>query len=363
MASNELTSALMAAADLSGAGRSILDQSLREVLLRAAGRPEPHQYLSGSWLLGGNYQPMEAAVASLLEHGRAEPYDIDLVHVLERERSDVASVARFGHRVECASLHMYVAFDKAHVVDFELPVARNVVKPTHGISVWYYSLVNTTFNRYRELKCALLHKWSPPVEVEPLTYYAFRMLSEITPVESQLRDLFVKDRPRAFHELTRHLDLVADQLKAAIELAGELETIASDDASEEEARLKAVQTELLGKAGKSLSLTEAAKQLGVSRQALHKRIGLGTALGLMRGSELVVPEAQFVIKNRKVKIVDGLGAVMREFDASGAGRWSALQFLIEVDPTLQRTPLETLKAGEQDAAVRAARAYLSLDEA
>jgi hypothetical protein len=156
------------------------------------------------------------------------------------------------------------------------------------------------------------------------------------------------------------LDLVANQLKAAIELAGDIQT-ASDHAVEEEARLKAVQSELLDKAGKSLSLTEAAEQ--VSRQALHKRIGLGTALGLMFGSELVVPEAQFVLKNSKLKIVDGLGAVMQEFDVSGAGRWSALQFLIEIDPNLKRTPLEALRAGEQDAVVRAARAYLSLDEA
>ena len=54
MASNETTSFLTAMADPSGAGRSILDQSLREVLLRALGRSEPHRYLSGSWLLGGN---------------------------------------------------------------------------------------------------------------------------------------------------------------------------------------------------------------------------------------------------------------------------------------------------------------------
>lgn len=360
MTSDELAGFLMA--DPRGAGRSILDLSLREVLLLASRRPEAHRYLSGSWTLGGNYQPMEA-VALPLEHGLTDHDDMDLVRVLERERSDVASVARFGHRVECASLHMYVAFDKAHVDDFVLPVARNVVKPTRGVTVWYYSLVNTTFHRYRELKCALLHKWSPPAEVESLTYHAFRMLSEMTPAESQLCDLFVKDRPRAFHELTRHLDLVADQLKAAIELAGDLETVASDDASEDELRLEALQTELLGKAGKSLSLTEASRRLEVSRQALHKRIGLGTALGLMRGSELVVPEAQFVTENGKVKIVDGLGAVVREFDDSGAGRWSALQFLIEVDPTLRRAPLEALKAGGQDAAVRAARAYLGRDEA
>jgi hypothetical protein len=96
MTSNEPSSLLTATADPSGAGRSILDQPLREVLLRALSRSEAHRYLSGSWLLGGNYQPMEAAVASLLEHGRTDHYDIDLIPVLERERRDVASVARFG---------------------------------------------------------------------------------------------------------------------------------------------------------------------------------------------------------------------------------------------------------------------------
>ena len=361
MATDEHASFPAGAANPSESGRSVLDQSVREVLLRAIAREGSRRNLL---LHGINQQPLEAAtVASLRELGRTELYDIQLFHALERERSDVASVARFGHRVECASFHLFVAFDKANVEDFELPVARNVVKPTRGISVWYCSLVNTTFNRYRDLKCALLHKWTPTAEVEPLTINAFRMLSEITPAESQLRDLFIKDRPRAFHELARQLDLVAHQLKAAIALAGDLETLAAEKANEEEARLKVVQTELLAEAGKSLSLTEAAKQLDVSRQALHKRIGLGTALGLMRDSELVVPEAQFVSRDGKLKIVEGLGAVMREFDDFGAGRWSALQFLIEIDPTLRRTPLEALKAGEQDATVRAARAYLSLDEA
>ena len=69
---------------------------------------------------------------------------------------------------------------------------RNVAKPGRGINVWYCSLVNTTFNRYRELKCALLHEWSPPAEVEPLMFSAFHMLSEITPAESQLRDLSLR---------------------------------------------------------------------------------------------------------------------------------------------------------------------------
>ena len=362
MASEGLMAFLTAPADPVGASRSILDQSVREVLLRAAAREVPYRNWIGE--PHGIFQQPSAAGAtgSPPAHGWTEPYDIDLIHALERERSDVASVARFGNRVEWASFHLYAAFDKAHVMDFELPSVRDVVKPAHGVSGWLHVLVSTTFDRYRDLRCALLHKWTPPAEVEPLTFNAFRVLSEITPAESQLLDLLVRDRPRAFQELTRHLDLVVDQLRAAIQLASDLETVGSSDENEEKARLNVVSA-LIADAGKWLSLTEAAGRLNVSRQALHKRIGLGTALGLVYGPRFKVPEVQFVVKDGKLKIVDGLGPVMREFDDAGAGRWSALQFLIEIDPTLRRTPLEALKAGERDAVVRAARAYLSLDEA
>jgi hypothetical protein len=363
MATNPSLMGLLTAAGPAGpGGRSILDQPLREVLLRAATvNPELHRNWASHYAV---YPTQEEAIASLLEPGQTDSYDVDLLFALERERSDVASVARFGHRVECASFHLYVAFRKALVDDFELSPSRNVVKPTHGISIWYCSLVNTTFNRYRDLRRALLHKWTPPAEAEPLTSNAFRILSEITPAETQLRNLFEQDRPRAFHELVRHLDIVAEQLKAAIELATDLEAIKADDTpSPEQAQVKAVQLDILGKAGKALSLTEAAKELGVSRQALHKRIGFGSALGLMHGSELVVPDAQFVSKDDKLGIVDGLSAIVSLFDTSGAGRWSTLQFLTEIDPLLQRAPLDVLKEGDRDAVIRAARAYLSLDEA
>jgi hypothetical protein len=363
MVTNPSLMGLLTAAGPAGpGGRSILDQPLREVLLRAATlSPELHRKWASHFAV---YPMQEEMIASLLEPGQTESYGVDLLSSLERERSDVASVARFGHRVEYASFHLYVAFRKALVDDFELSPSRNVVKPTHGISVWYCSLVNATFNRYRDLRRALLHKWTPPAEVESLTLNAFRILSEITPADTQLRNLFVHDRPRAFHELTRHLDIVAAQLKAAIELATDLEAIKPDDIpSPEQAQVEAVQLESLGKAGKPLSLTAAAKELGVSRQALHKRIGLGSALGLMHGPELVVPDAQFVSKDGKLGIVDGLNAIVSLFDTSGAGRWSALQFLTEVDPLLQRVPLDVLKEGDRDAVVRATRAYLSLDEA
>jgi hypothetical protein len=39
-----------------------------------------------------------------------------------------------------------------------------------------------------------------------------------------------------------------------------------------------------------------------------------------------------------------------------------LQFLTEVDPLLRSMPLDVLKEGDREAVVRAAKAYLSLDE-
>ena len=100
--------------------------------------------------------------------------------------------------------------------------------------------------------------------------------------------------------------------------------------------------------------------LGVTRQALHKRIKAGTALGMMDGEELVLPKLQFVSSGEKVRLVKGLGEVISLFERSGG--WSALQFLVEKDPNLAAAPIEALNAGKVEAVVAAARAYLSLDE-
>ncbi|MGX7744021.1 hypothetical protein [Rhodopseudomonas parapalustris] len=361
MVSNDLISGVAITAAMSQEGPSILDQPLRDILMRAAGpHPEHLRFQLGRPVaIAGSDSPF----ANVFVTGR-DPYDVDLIFALERERSDVASVARFGHRVTCASYHFYMAFEKARITDFEPAPVRNMLKTGSGLSVWYSSLVNTTFNRYRDLKRALLHKWSPPAEVEPLTSSAFRMLCEITPADSQLRSLFIHDQARAFHELAHHLDIVADQLKAAIKLATDLEMLPPEDLPSDDAvRLAAAQAKVLNKAGKALKLTEAAARVGTTRQALHKRIRNGSALGLMRGSELIVPSAQLIDIEGKAKIVDGLSPIVALFDSSGAGRWSALQFLTQVDPNLREAPLDALKQGKDDAVVDAARAYLGLDEA
>jgi hypothetical protein len=283
---------------------------------------------------------------------------------LERERSDVASLARFALRVDFATFHLCIAFEKADVRDFELSRPRNTVRSSRGISSWYAALVNATFNRYRDLRNALVHPWTVPAEVEPLAYQAFFGLCDLTPADSQLRTLVTKDRSRAFHELARHLDIVADQLKLAVQLAADLEIVPVNEAtSDAERGLDSVQAEILTKAGEPLSLTKAAARLGISRQALHKRIRAGTSLGVMRGSELVVPAAQFVERDGKLRTVEGLRDILSVFNKAGAGTWSALQFLTDRDPLLKATPFDVLKGGDKHAAAAAARGYLSLDEA
>ena len=119
---------------------------------------------------------------------------------------------------------------------------------------------------------------------------------------------------------------------------------------------------LLQRAGGGLSLTEAAKLLGTSRQALHKRVKTGSALGLMDSAELVLPKFQFIEEGNRTSILEGLGKIIKLFDGSKAGRWSALQFLLEQDPNLAMAPVQALRTGEVQQVVNAATTYLDVDE-
>ncbi|NEJ20368.1 hypothetical protein GR247_09320 [Rhizobium leguminosarum] len=101
--------------------------------------------------------------------------------------------------------------------------------------------------------------------------------------------------------------------------------------------------------------------LGTSRQALHKRVKLGSAFGLMHGSEIVLPKFQFVPIDNVTRLIEGLAKVTKLFDDSGAGRWSMLQFLIDTDPNLADTPQRKLAEGRVEDVIRAAKAYLDMD--
>jgi hypothetical protein len=189
------------------------------------------------------------------------------------------------------------------------------------------------------------------------------LLSDLTPARTELLRLCRYDRSRAFSELAKHIDLAADQFRLSANLLAEMEGASRQPELPSGQRFSGMSEALLHKAGGGISLTEGARLLGTSRQALHKRVKLGTALGVMRGSELTLPKFQFTGDSNSPKIIEGLGNIVKLFDKTKAGRWSALQFLIEKDPNLRDTPTHALTEGRVQDVVNAAMAYLDADEA
>jgi hypothetical protein len=177
--------------------------------------------------------------------------------------------------------------------------------------------------------------------------------------------MLASNRKAALDGLAQSLDLSAQQVKVLSGLQARLHSeapvvVSNNTVSDDESRFAQISAELLERAGGGMSLTAAAKMVETSRQALHKRITKGTVLGLMRGGELVIPRAQWIEKNGKTAVMAGIAEVLAEF--SVAGRWSALQFLVEPDPNLAATPLVALAQGKVAEVVHAARAYLGADE-
>ena len=193
---------------------------------------------------------------------------------------------------------------------------------------------------------------------------AFRVLADLTTAGPQLQALVRRNRTLAVKELAKHLDLVRQQFEATAALEDTLADPENSgaDSSSGVATFEGASEALLERAGGALSLTQATKLLGVSRQALHKRIAAGTALGMMIGNEIAVPKLQFSEKGGRHEIVPGVGSVTKLFKDNKAGPWMALQFLVDPDPNLGTSPIEALRAGDERLVEQAARAYLHLDE-
>src|SRR5262249_52481148 len=154
-------------------------------------------------------------------------------------------------------------------------------RPVHGRhSTWYEHIVSACVARSQEVKKALLHPWQPTPRAEQFALSAFVLLSELTPARIELLRLCRYDRSRAFAELAKHVELITDQFKLSAELYGEVEA-GQPARLPGERHFAEISAALLEKAGGGISLTEGAKLLGTTRQALHKRIKIGSALGIM----------------------------------------------------------------------------------
>jgi len=354
--------------------------SLSEWLEQLVYRGEAHPSIAGrsddSWLWTAKSEPARGrtlavspdAASVYLDlagnwHWSDRPTRRTEHSVFDRDNSLAAGsvfalLAVFPSRLDHAAILLSAAFAGSEVSDFDLPAFRRPSK-RRSSHAWYDTLVDTCLHRSREVRNALVHRWTPTGHSEHLWNTAFVALADLTPARYELLALCRTDRTRASVELVKYLELATQEFELSANLLAELERGGSEEQPHDQAFV-AIRTALLERAGGGLSLTEGAEQLGVSRQALHKRIQKGTALGMMDGDELVVPRCQLVVRKNKTVIVPELGKVVGLFQS--AGGWSALQFLIDEDPNLGMTPIQAIQEGRVAGAVVAARAFLGLDE-
>jgi len=272
-------------------------------------------------------------------------------------------VAGFNMRIHCAALLLSAAFHEAAVTDFDFAKYRYAERRSRTKKSWYRSVVDDCLIVSKEVHNALIHHWRPTPRAERLAIDAFVVLSDLTPARAELLRLCRYDRSRAFSELAKHVDLATDQFRLSADLLAEVDATSPQIETSDEQRFADISTALLERAGGGVSLTEGAKLLGITRQALHKRVKSGSALGMMHGEELTLPKFQFIDERGKMRLIEGLARVVSLFDKSGAGRWSALQFLIDKDPNLADTPSRILVEGRVEDVVNAAKAYVEADEA
>lgn len=266
-------------------------------------------------------------------------------------------ISRFQSRIDTAEVLLSSAFVEAAVTNFKPPPKRR--RPRGGSRKWYDDVVESFLHRSRIVRSALVHDWRPTPRAERLAVDAFKLLSDLTPSRHELLLLCQYDRPKAFATLAEHLDVLTRQIELSATLIADVEGDADAQTTEDQ-RFEELRNELLTKAGGGLSLSDAAGLVGLTRQGMHKRIKAGSVLGMMHGSKLVVPQAQFVKRGDTYEVLKGLDGVLKAFDV--AGGWSALQFLLDPDPNLGRTPLQALSDRQADDVAKAAKAYLSESE-
>lgn len=271
--------------------------------------------------------------------------------------STVQRISEFSARIDQAALLMSAAFMEANVTDFPGARSSRPLRQTATSAQWYTQVVETCVQRAREVRNALVHRWTPTGRAEHLAADAFMVLSGLSPAANELVRLYEIDRTGAFSQLAKQLEASALQFELSAGLLAEVD--AKDNSRSSDAQFSELREALLKRAGGGLSLTEAASLLQVTRQAMHKRVKTGSVLGMMDGSTLVLPHAQFVNRNSKYEVISGLSGLLKLFET--AGGWSALQFLVEPDPNLTgKTPLSILAEGRVEDVLSAARAYLDV---
>ncbi|WP_051341581.1 hypothetical protein [Azospirillum halopraeferens] len=283
---------------------------------------------------------------------------------------DIDRLTDITTRVEAAATLLSFALASTGI-EARLPKpGRAAVPDIPASALWSWEVTRACRNRLNEISAAI-HSLSAASGAFSPTRPAASAIGWLLPLTSAGRHLGVlmeRDREKGVRELITQLGVVDRELEATQKLIVTVSNaLAPDhrDGGTDGAGFAGARDALLERAGGSLSLTEAAAAMGISRQALHRRIRTGSALGMMRDDEIVIPVVQFVdgsgtAAGKKV-VRPGIAPVVKLFETSGAGPWSALQFLIDTDPNLGRPPVEALATGDPSAVravEHAARAYL-----
>lgn len=301
--------------------------------------------------------PANIPIVGFLNHKSERSYlpnsiPLNFMSQPETKTFGVYGLALFSSRIDQGALLLSAALIEGSMGHFRPRNGRPKVNRSRS---WMDNLVTNCRDRSVEVREALKFAWEPTGRAAELALDAFKTLSELTQTSWELQRLCQADRPRAFQELARHLELATQQFELNARLVADVEGIEAPISE----RLRDIQTDLLARAGGGLSLTMAAERLNISRQALHKRAKNGSALALMQRNELVLPLAQWVSSGRELSWIKGFPRVIKLFEA--AGGWSALQFLIEQDPNLGMTPRLALVDGRIDDVVAAAEAYIGIE--
>ncbi len=205
-------------------------------------------------------------------------------------------------------------------------------------------------------------------EISP-AYRALRQLAPLYPTPGMILGLADDDFGKSSKLMAKYLTSLKSDLTGLVKTLQDLEVTGPDHNSPEivspQDDFDTYTETLLTGAGGGLSLTEAAEKLGMSRQALHKRVKEGSVLGMMRGSKIAIPSVQFVLHKGVIGLTPGMQEVVQVFDLAEASRWDCLQFLLDTDPNLDMLPVDALQKGHPAGVagvVRAARAYLGIGE-
>jgi hypothetical protein len=275
-------------------------------------------------------------------------------------------VTHFVRQVEGAAAFLAAAHADSKI---HIPALRKSPRQPSGATHpnWYSFVVKIAVTHLRDIMIVIT---THPAEGAGAAaeLEAFKLLTELTTAGPQLLTLAGRDRRLAYRELAKHMEFVRQEFELTAALEERLTATANSTIQDKAAEVISagdfanVRGALLKRAGGAFSLTEAAAALHITRQALHKRISSGSALGMMVDNEIVVPKLQIAIRHGAATILPGIDAVTKLFRQTDAGPWMALQFLVDPDPNLSEAPIEALRTRDVQLVVEAARAHLHLDE-